>query len=381
MAANAAGNGTTSGSNVGSKTGSNAGHAPLDAQAWADYCRRTENAARQVMAIAPDDPIDRAEGLRYVGRIAQYGLQRFIEESDPARPVVTKSLPKLGGDNPDYVYSVAALSGEYEYRLSGRLGDSAYLGLGTYHGDVGTAEGLQVSGYLAGKDMAIDADGRFEITLACEKRPGNWLPMKRETTQLMIRELLFDRPSQRSADFTIERTTGGPIFRPLDADWYAAQLARAGDYVEGAIAQFLEWTEDFASRPNSIDKIAERLASTARGDPFTHYYGGYFEIGPDEAMVAELVPPACEYWNLQLCNHWLESLDFHRHVVSVNHHTAVKEKDGSVRIVIALRDPGLPNWLDAAGHRRGGLIMRQVGTKTPYDPRCRVVPLREVARR
>jgi hypothetical protein len=235
----------------------------LDEKAWAEYCRRTENAARLVIAASPDDPFDRAEGLRYVGRIAQHGLQSFIEESDPTCPVVTHSLPKLGGDNPDYVYSVAALSGAYEYRLRGRLGDSSYLGIGTYHGGVGTAEGLQLSGYLAGKDLVIGADGGFEIVLACEKRPGNWLPMRTETSQLMIRELLLDRRHQRSAQFTIERTTGGPVSRPLDPDHYATQLARAGAYVEGAIAQFLEWTKDFASRPNRIDRLDERLASGA----------------------------------------------------------------------------------------------------------------------
>lgn len=351
----------------------------LDASLWSEYCRRTENAARLVMAVAPDDPLDRAEGLRYVARIARYGLTRFLEEGDPAHPVVTHSLPKLGGDNPDYVYSVAALSGAWSYRLRGRLGDSAYLGLGTYHGDVGTREGLQVSGYLAGKDLTIDADGRFEITLACERAPGNWLPMRTDTTQLMIRELLLERRRQRSADFTIERITGGVVPTALAADDFAHRMSLAGDYVEGAIAQFIEWTKDLASRPNRIEPLPEHLASGARGDPFTHYYGGYFELAPDEALMVELTPPPCEYWNIQLCNHWLESLDFTRHTVSLNHHTAARRPDGSVRVAITDAEPGLPNWLDTAGHRRGCIILRQVGTPTPDDPRCRVVK-REQAR-
>ena len=351
-----------------------------EARAWSEFCRRTENAAKSVLAASPDDPLDRAEGLRYVGRIAQHGLQSFIEESDPTSPVVTHSLPKMGGDNPDYVYSVATLSGAYTYRLRGQLGDSDYLGIGTYHGGVGTPQGLQVSGYLAGKDLAIDADGRFEIVLACERQPGCWLPMKPETSQLMIRELLLDRRNQRSARFTIERTTGGPTPTTLDPARHAEQLARAGAYVENAIAQFLAWSKDFATRPNRIEILPEHLASGARGDPNTHYYGGYFELAPDEALVAELVPPACEYWNLQLCNHWLESLDYRRHGVSVNHASAVPDANGTVRIVIAGTDPGVPNWLDTAGHRRGCIILRQVGTPTPDDPRCRVVPLASVAK-
>jgi hypothetical protein len=210
--------------------------------------------------------------------------------------------------------------------------------------------------------------------------PGDWLPMRTETSQLMIRELLLDRRRQRSAEFTIERITGGDVPSVLDADDFARRLARAGDYVEGAIAQFLEWTKDLASRPNRIDPLPEHLASGARGDPFTHYYGGYFALAPGDALVVKLTPPACDYWNIQLCNHWLESLDYARHVVSLNHHTTARRPDGSVRIVIADQEPGVPNWLDTAGHRRGCIIMRQVGTPKPDDPRCQVVPLAEAVR-
>jgi hypothetical protein len=349
-----------------------------DGSAWAEFCRRVEAAGRRVIAAAPDDPFERAEGLRYVGRIAQHGLLSFIEQSDPAIPRVTHSLPKLGGDNPDYVYGSAPLSGEYEYRLRGSFGDSSYLGIGTYHGGVGTPSGLQCSGYLAGKDLEADASGRFEIALSCRQQPGNWLPMRQETSQLMIRELLLERRRQRPARFEIERSDAPSAARPLDPARYAEQLARAGQYVEGAIAQFLDWSTTFASRPNRIQVLDERLASGARGDPNTHYYAGYYQIGADEALLVDLVPPRCEYWNLQLCNHWLESLDYGHHTIHVNHHTAVARADGSVRVVIAQRDPGVPNWLDTAGHRRGCIVLRWVGTPEPYDPRCRVLKLADV---
>jgi len=351
-----------------------------DGSAWAEFCRRIENAGRLVIAAAPEGEFERAEGLRYVGRIAAHGLLSFIEESDPSAPAVTHSLPKLGGDNPDYVYGSAPLSGEYEYRLRGSFGDSSYLGIGTYYGGVGTPTGLQCSGYLAGKDLKADADGRFEIVLACEKRPGNWLPMRPETSQLMTRELLLDRRRQRPTHFEIERIGAQGGVRPLDPARYAEQLARAGSYVEGAIAQFLDWSSTFASRPNRIQLLDERLASGARGDPNTHYYAGYYAIAPDEAMVVDLVPPRCEYWNLQLCNHWLESLDYWNHTIHLNHHTAVAGPDGSVRVVIAQHDPGVPNWLDTVGHERGCIFLRWVGTREPYDPVCRVAKLAEVAR-
>src|SRR5215813_125521 len=93
-----------------------------DERAWEAFCERVRRAGRRVIEAAPADPLDRAEGLRYVGRIARHALQSFIEQSDPAAPVVAMGLPKLGGDNPDYLYASAPLSGRLEYRLRGNVG-------------------------------------------------------------------------------------------------------------------------------------------------------------------------------------------------------------------------------------------------------------------
>ena len=190
----------------------------------------------------------------------------------------------------------------------------------------------------------------------------------------MIRQTLLDRRRQRLATFSIERV-GGDVGAPapLDPARHRAQLEAAGRYVDGAVAQFLGWTRSFAKRPNEIGPLDPELAAAAQGDPRTHYHGGYFEVEPDEVVLVDLRPPACDYWNLQLCNHWLESLDYEHHVTHVNDHTAVRRPDGSVRIAIAHADPGIPNWLDTAGHHRGGLFLRQVGTDAPSLAVCRRV--------
>jgi hypothetical protein len=53
---------------------------------------------------------------------------------------------------------------------------------------------------------------------------------------------------------------------------------------------------------------------------------------------------------------------------------------GSFRIVISQQDPGVPNWLDTGGHRRGTMFWRFLLPKEdPETPRCRVVPVTEVA--
>ena len=51
-------------------------------------------------------------------------------------------------------------------------------------------------------------------------------------------------------------------------------------------------------------------------------------------------PPACEYWNFQLNNHWMESLDYRYHTIALNHFGAQARPDGSVRLVVAHARPG-----------------------------------------
>ena len=93
----------------------------------------------------------------------------------------------------------------------------------------------------------------------------------------------------------------------------------------------------------------------------------------------DVTPPACEYWNFQLNNHWMESLDYRYHTIALNHFGAKTRPDGSVRLVVAARHPGVDNWLDTAGHRRGTMCLRWVGAATHPDPVVRVVKLVDVA--
>ena len=93
----------------------------------------------------------------------------------------------------------------------------------------------------------------------------------------------------------------------------------------------------------------------------------------------EATPPQCDYWNLQLGNIWAESLDYQFRQVHVNSHTAQLRPDGSFQLVVAHRDPGLPNWLDTSGHTRGTMAVRWVRAESHPEPICRLVKLSELA--
>ena len=95
----------------------------------------------------------------------------------------------------------------------------------------------------------------------------------------------------------------------------------------------------------------------------------------------EVTPPECMSWNFQLNNHWMESLDYRYFRVHVNKHTARYEPDGSVRIVVAHEDPGLPNWIQTLGHDRGTMCFRWIRAAAHPRPATRVVALASLAPR
>jgi hypothetical protein len=151
-------------------------------------------------------------------------------------------------------------------------------------------------------------------------------------------------------------------------------LRRAALAVHGTAATFAGWTELFMTRPNELPDFGQEMFQRAGGDPEIFYLHGYWTLKPGEAWVIETEVPDCPYWNFQLDNWWMESMD-HAHKITVNKHTATLEPDGSVTIVIAEKEPGWGNWIDTTGHTSGTALLRWLGASSHPIPRCRVVRL------
>ena len=165
---------------------------------------------------------------------------------------------------------------------------------------------------------------------------------------------------------------------PLVPEALVRALQTSAAFTGGVVQQFIGWTHTFSKHPNEIRKLPAELLQTAKGDPDALYYNGYFSLTDEEALVVDLRPPACEYWNIQVANHWLESLDFLDYDTHLNHRTAIYGEDGTVRVVIAKRDPGLPNWIDTVGHDRGCIALRWVKAEQDSRPITRVAKLDEL---
>ena len=354
----------------------------VSGQSWSEFCDtlKAAGAALQFPGT-PRDSFNQAEGYRYLSRVARAGLMAFIEHADAKAPVlhrVVNETTKVGADNPDNFYQTAALDGRYEYKITGRRNSIAYLSFGTQSGHYGEGGGLPPTGYIESNQIEMDEDGCFELILSCKPQDGNWLPMTPETGTLVVRQTFLDRDAETPAELRIERINcpehelrPSPL-TPLKLD---EGLKKVGALTAGAPLLFAKWARDFQKHSNELPQFDPEVSLAAGGDPSITYYHSHWAIAQDEALVIEVTPPECEYWNFQLNNYWMESLDYRHHRIHTNKHLAHYEDDHSVRLIVAHKDPGHPNWIETAGHTSGTMCFRWVRAKESPQPQTRLVKL------
>ncbi len=358
-----------------------------DGSSWEAFCDQLRATGRQVQrAEAASSPLDQAEGYRYLARIARTALETFVEFNDPEFPVIYRpsdEIIKIGGDNPDNCYQKCVVDAKREYRIRGRRNTVYYLSFISQGNNYGKDGTMLCTGFLDGNDLEVEADGRFEIHIGCERRSGNWLPLTEQSQALLIRQTFAYRDREQLADLEIECLDAGAAPAPLEAAQFARNLAAAGQFFDGTVRLFCDWSAHYQEHRNQLPLADQELCQRVGGDPNILYYNSYWQLAPDEALVVELDSvPDCEYWNFQLCNYWLESLDYRYYRIHLNKFTATANADGSVRIVVAHRDPGVANWLSTAGHDCGTMLFRWVGLADRegiVHPQTRVVAVDSLA--
>lgn len=352
----------------------------LDGRCWEEFCDALKDAGKKVILAptAPTNALDRAEGWRYLARLTRSALNSYLEAADTQAPEFTRAVDetiKMGMDNPDNVYLAAPVNGNYTYRISGKRGTVHYLGFGSQAGGYGKTGTLNTTGYLEAADLQINADGSFEFIASSEEHSGNWLPMSPDTRLIQIRQTRLDHKKEILAEVKIERIDGPNQPRHLKPERVDTALRNAGFFVHGSAALFAQWTENFRKHTNELPRFNPETALQAGGDPNIAYYHSVFNIADDEALIIEFTPPECDFWNFQLANYWLESLDYRYFPVHLNKHTAKYKPDGSVKIVVAKTNPGVENWLDTCSRNEGTMCVRWIRAETHPTPQTKLVKL------
>jgi len=176
----------------------------------------------------------------------------------------------------------------------------------------------------------------------------------------------------------------GPPPRPDDA-WVAQRARWVANFVRGATLG--QPVPDPKKLPPFVSMVPNTLGKPMKWDPKFGGFGavdnaysmGPFLLEPDQALVIEGRMPECRFANVMLWNRYLQTFEYPWRRISLNRKQMQLGGDGAYRIVVAHRDPGVPNWLDTSGRRNGTIYWRfLLPDGDPPTPATRVVPISEV---
>ena len=337
----------------------------MSGEAWADLCDTIRRGERFVLGEGVlATPAARAEGFRYLTRFLQAGIVSCVAHDDADYPVLGRMMDYTmpwGLDNPDCLYLYAPIRGDATYRLWGNRGSANHIDIQANAGHYanGVIADWRTMDSIDGFELETDRDGAFELTLSHERQPGNWLKLDPDAGFLLIRQYMNDWENERPADLTIERVGASyPIPSPR-TDFVEARLDKLSRWLDKGASLWENMSRGFLSmEPNSLLVHMPEDAGERSGMQGQAYGMGNFHCDEEEAVVIEFEPPQCHHWGVALANEYWECIEFGSRQASINGSQARLDADGIFRAVISHRDPGVPNWLDPAGHSRGTLTAR-----------------------
>jgi hypothetical protein len=301
---------------------------------------------------------DLAEGYDYLAGCAQ-GVLRIAWSYDldfPAFVASTGPYTKMGLDNPDTLYFHASLRDDAEYVVTGHRGTTTDLSFQVLKGDYSPAD---VPGSLSAfddREIDIAGDGSFEIRFGPRANAGrNYFTLGSGSSMLAVREVYSDWSAERRGTITIRRADkAGLAPAPPDEAALAKRYAVAGKMLKARLKTFLAFPEWFYLNLPVNTLTEPRRTPGGLSSQFSAV--GHYELDDDQAMIIT-VPVAgkdvAPYQGLQLGSMWYISLDYVNHQTSLTADQARADPDGRLRFVISARDPGMANWLETTGHRRG----------------------------
>jgi len=327
--------------------------------AWRQFCRTLETTGTDALAkTLSHDEIDRAEGLRHLARMSTLALFGSLENKDPLHPYLWPALDphrKMGGDNPQGLYLSGPINGTDTFRLRGTRGSARWVSI-----IVGQSGPPPFGSALFLPDLEVEPDGTFEVSVSPDPRPGNWLRSDAISTGLLVRQFFATPDDVEPMVLTLENLTAGdepPA--PLALDTVVAALQRAAGLFAFMVPMMQGELLDKGNALNSFVTDIGAPTSNSGGVPGGNAVTARWSLEPGEALVVRVRPPEpCAYWDVQVGNGWYESFDYRHRFSGLTCEGAHLEADGSVVLVVADRDPGVVNWLEAAGHRQGHIAIR-----------------------
>jgi hypothetical protein len=305
---------------------------------------------------------DLAEGYDYLAGNIRASLQLAwaYQRDFPYFVSSTGPYTKIGLDNPDALYFHSYLRDDAEYVVTGRRGTTADLSFQVLDGDYSPVD---VPGSLTAFDdraIEIAGDGSFELRFGPGGPGRNYFTLGPGAAMLLVREVYSDWDTERRGTIGIHRADRAGSAPPMpDAEAIAKRYRVAGKILLSRLRTFLAFPEWFYLTLPVNTMTPPRPTPGGLTSQFSS--AGHYELGDDQVMIVT-VPAAgrdvAPYHGIQLGSMWYVSLDYINHQTSLTADQARTDPDGRLRFVISERDPGVANWLECTGHRRGYVQIR-----------------------
>ena len=315
------------------------------AQPLVDAIAEAERLVREAPHI--ESEADLLEGLQYLaGGIAACTHLAFDYDRDhPFLQSGTGPFTKMGLDNPDTLYFGTRVQAGREYVVTGTRGTTTDLSFQLLGGEYTDDNVPDSETAFDDRQLDIGANGDYE-----------WRFTPKTNAQLVIREVYNDWSAQRGKVAIARVDTAGTAPPPLTNDLIEKRFAVAGKQLVQRIKTWLQFPQWFYMNIPVNTMVAPRL--TPGGLATQYSSAGHFELTPDQALVITLPATDAPYLGFQLGSLWYVSLDYINHQSSLNGTQAQVDADGKIRIVVADRNPGVMNWVETLGHRKGFLQFR-----------------------
>jgi hypothetical protein len=352
---------------------------------WQELVDSLQSLPDRMLARLPDEMHSDPQIQQEIARIAlealvSSGLGALAGDGDAPQfmPAIGQVL-NVGQPNADTIYRSASLTPGASYRLRGRRGTLNHTVIAQVIPQGSANAGSRSHLHLS--SLHVDADGRYDVLLTAQRpegHDGDWWELDPSATRLMSRQVSSDWSAEESSTMSIERidqpvrryrASAGELERRLRA------LAPQTEYMALMFPDHVEQLrqEGYVNRFKVFDVGFGALAGQ-------FYYEGAFDLADDEALIIESsVPRRCQYRSLILTNDVFETIDWYNNHSSLNDAQALPDSDGKLRIVVSAKDPGVRNWLDTAGHRRGVIQGRWTECDSQPIPEVRKVKVADVA--
>ena len=316
------------------------------------YSQPLQDAIAEAERLVREAPLieteaDLLEGLQYLaGCIAACTHLAFDYDRDhPFLHSGTGPFTKMGLDNPDTLYFGTRVQTGHEYVVKGTRGTTTDLSFQLLGGEYTDDNVPDSETAFDDRQLDIAADGEFE-----------WCFTPKTNAQLVIREVYNDWSAQRGKVAIARTDTAGTAPPALTRDLVEKRFAVAGKQLVQRVRTWLQFPQWFYMNIPVNTMVAPRL--TPGGLATQYSSAGHFDLAPDQALVITLPVTDAPYLGFQLGSLWYVSLDYINHQTSLNGTQAQADPDGKIRIVVAEGNPGVTNWVETDGHRKGFLQFR-----------------------